>query len=133
MTRRAAGFVAARASARLAVGLGLCALLRLWAAHPAYPGFLAGLLGALWLLAAWLKYLKSRGTDVFSGFRRQRREVPYFLRSPRSRRPRLTLSGVWHAYDDDLGDAPAFPEQLRLDALACLISACALLLASQFL
>lgn len=91
-------------------------------------------MGACWLLAAWVKYLKSKGTDLFRGLRRQQTEVPYYLRSEKNKKPRLSLNGNRHLFNDDLADSPELPEprRLKLDALSCLIAAVVLLAWSQF-
>lgn len=127
-------YVLGYAGARLGAGLALWFPVKLFAAVPAYAGFLAALMGACWLLNAWLKYLKSNGTDYFHGFHRaKRQEVPYALRAEKERKTVLSLNGNRHLFEDGLETTMQKPKQLRLDALACLIVAVALLLVSQVL
>lgn len=113
-----------------------------------YAGWAAGALGAMYLLAAWFSYLKSRDTDVMKLIRRKRPpETPYYLRGPDKRiKPALTLNNIRHAFDDDLAetageDAPgggegeeALPLKTRqkLNALAWLAVGLALLALSLF-
>lgn len=111
----------------------MCACLLVWfliaefsAGGRLYAGWFAGFLGACYLLAGWLSYLKSKGTDLAGLLRRKSApETPYYLRGAgKERRPRLRLSGIRHAFDDGLAeaeeqDAP-FPKatRYRLNAVA---------------
>ncbi len=69
-----------------------------------YAGWTAGLMGACYLLAGWISWMKCRGTDLSALLRRKRPpEVPYYLRgADKSVRPRLSLNGTRHTFDDDL-------------------------------
>ena len=71
-----------------------------------YAGWTAGLMGACYLLAGWISWMKCRGTDLSALLRRKRPpEVPYYLRgADKSVRPRLSLNGTRHAFDDDLAE-----------------------------
>ena len=55
-----------------------------------YAGWFSGFLAACYLLAGWLAYLKSKGTDLGKLIRRKRPpEVPYYLRNvQKERKPR---------------------------------------------
>lgn len=77
-----------------------------------YAGWFAGLLGACYLLAGWLDWLKSRGTDLGKLLRRKRPpEVPYYLRgADKSIRPKLGIGGNRHTFEDDLSDGPETAE-----------------------
>lgn len=72
-----------------------------------YAGWFVGFLSACYLLAGWLAYLKSRGTDLLRLIRRKRApETPYCLRGPGGgHKPRLTLNGIRHDFEDDLSEA----------------------------
>jgi hypothetical protein len=74
-----------------------------------YAGWFAGFLGACYLLAGWLSWLRSRGTDLSRLLRRKRApEVPYYLRGPeKDRKTRLSINGNRHFFDDDLADSAA--------------------------
>ncbi|MDD5918833.1 MAG: hypothetical protein PUD73_07085 [bacterium] len=69
-----------------------------------YAGWFSGFLAACYLLAGWLAYLKSKGTDLGKLIRRKRPpEVPYYLRNvQKERKPRQGLNGARHTFDDDL-------------------------------
>ncbi len=71
-----------------------------------YAGWAVGVLAAMYLLAAWFSYLKSRGTDVMKLIRRKRPpDTPYYLRGPDKRiKPALTLNNIRHTFDDDLAE-----------------------------
>lgn len=72
-------------------------------------GWFAGLAGASYLLAGWIQYLKSRGTDLAALLRGSKhKEVPYYLKGPEKwRKTRLSLTGKRHVFNDDLEDLPA--------------------------
>lgn len=73
-----------------------------------WAGWALGVLGACYLLAGWLAFLKTRGTDVASRLRRTHTETPYALRGPeKQRRTALSLNGNRHVFDDDLDDCAA--------------------------
>lgn len=113
-----------------------------------YAGWAAGALGAIYLLAAWFSYLKSRGTDIIKLIRRKRPpETPYYLRGPDKRiKPALSLNNIRHTFDDDLaetagegasgdgeGEAPLpLKTRQKLNALAFLMVGLALLALSLF-
>ena len=69
-------------------------------------GWFAGLAGAYYLLACWLQYLKSRGTDLSALLRgKKHKEVPYYLRGPQKwQKTRLSFTGKRHGFSDDLDD-----------------------------
>lgn len=71
-----------------------------------YAGWTAGLLGACYLLAGWVSWMKCRGTDLSALLRRKRPpEVPYYLRgTDKTVRTRLSLNGNRHTFDDDLAE-----------------------------
>ena len=71
-----------------------------------YAGWTAGLMGSCYLLAGWINWMKCRGTDLGALLRRRRPpEVPYYLRgADKSVRPRLSLNGLRHSFDDDLAE-----------------------------
>lgn len=77
-----------------------------------YAGWFAGLMGACYLLVAWLNWLKTRGTDLGRLLRRKRPpRVPYYLRgADKSVRPRLGIGGNHHTFEDDLPEAAERPE-----------------------
>lgn len=71
----------------------------------AYSGYLAAFMGACFLLAAWIQYMKSKGRDIFRGLRRRKGpEVPYYLRSEKVKKTRLGIFGSRHDFDDDLDE-----------------------------
>ncbi|HHW27183.1 MAG TPA: hypothetical protein GXX23_07580 [Firmicutes bacterium] len=90
----------------LAACLGVCwAVGRFSSEGPVYAGFMAAFLGSAYLLAGWLAYLKSIGTDLVSKLKgRQPPEVPYFHRKQKTRRPLLRLGRKIHTIDDDLAE-----------------------------
>ncbi len=111
---------------KFALHLAACALVwffidRLSREGRLYAGWAAGAMGAIYLLAAWFSFLKSRGTDFMKLIRRKRPpEVPYYLRGADKRiKPALTLNSIRHAFDDDLeetageGANPSLPLQTR--------------------
>lgn len=72
-----------------------------------YAGWFAGLAGTVYLLAGWLFYLKTKGTDLTKLIKRKRpQSVPYYLQSPaeKRKRPRIGLNSPRHGTDDDLDD-----------------------------
>ncbi len=106
-----------------------------------YAGWTAGLMGACYLFAGWLRYLKSRGTDLIALIKRRGKpEVPYYLRGPEKlRKTKISFSGNRHVFDDDeeeiLGrdDFAKDPvRQLRVSALAFACNGALLLLLSFF-
>ncbi|MGI6666520.1 MAG: hypothetical protein ACOX5Q_03550 [Bacillota bacterium] len=70
-----------------------------------YAGFMAAFLGTAYLLAGWLAYLKSIGTDLVSKFKgKLPPEPPYFHRREKTRKPLLRLGRNVHPIDDDLAE-----------------------------
>ncbi len=71
-----------------------------------YAGWFSGFLSACYLLAGWLSYLKSKGTDFGKLLRRKKPpETPYYLRNvAKERKPRQGLNGARHVFDDDLAE-----------------------------
>lgn len=64
-----------------------------------YAGWFAGAAGMIYLLAAWIFYLKSKGTDITKLLKRKKpQEVPYYLKSPaeKRKRPRIGLNAPRH-------------------------------------
>lgn len=90
---------------RADVCLGICFAADCFVVVRAHSGFVAAFMGACWLLAAWVQYLKSNGVDFFRGFRREAREVPYYLRAEKDRKPRLSINGNRHSFDDGLNES----------------------------
>ncbi len=87
-----------------AVGLVLWALVGLLSPGKwLYAGWFAGLFAACYLLAAWILFIKHRGTDLAKILRRDKGpEVPYYLRGvDKNPRPRLTWAGTKHFFDDE--------------------------------
>ena len=106
-----------------------------------YAGWTAGFIGACYLLAGWLRYLKSKGTDLLALIRRRGKpEVPYYLRGPEKlRKTKLSFNGNRHVFDDDEEEILAQDEfakdpisQLRISALAFACTGALLLLLSFF-
>lgn len=106
-----------------------------------YAGWAAGALGAMYLLAAWFSYLKSKGTDFLKLIRRKHPpDVPYYLRGPdKETKAKLNLNGLRHAFDDDLAESAderanvlALQTRQRLNALAWAVVGAALLCVSFF-
>ncbi|MBQ9535850.1 MAG: hypothetical protein IJU78_08405 [Clostridia bacterium] len=106
-----------------------------------YAGWTAALLGACYLLAGWISWLRRRGTDFGALLRRRRPpETPYYLRgADKSVRPRLSLNGSRHTFDDDLAEtADALGEAFDKDdihvirAVAWAAAGATLLLLSAF-
>jgi hypothetical protein len=90
-----------------AVGAAVWLLVRVFSPQGrVYAGWTAGLLGACYLLAGWLSRLKLQGSDLAARLRRRRPpETPYYLRgAEKSVRPRLSLGGSRHTFDDDLNE-----------------------------
>ncbi len=70
-----------------------------------YAGFMTAFLGSCYLLAGWLSYLKSKGTDVLGRLRRRPPpQVPYFHRRDKAQKPQVWLWGNEHPFDDDLAE-----------------------------
>lgn len=68
----------------LAVCLALYTVVRQFSrGGPVYAGWLVGFLGACYLLAAWLAFLRSKGSRSFRGLKRTRpQQPPHSLRNP---------------------------------------------------
>ena len=105
----------------------------------AYSGYLAAFMGACFLLAAWLQYVKSKGSDIFRGLRRRKEpEVPYYLRGEKVKKTRLSIFGNRHTFDDDLdenadvnSDDVNDKERHKINAAAFLVTGLLLLVWSQ--
>ncbi|HHY12715.1 MAG TPA: hypothetical protein GX529_08810 [Firmicutes bacterium] len=70
-----------------------------------YAGFMAAFLGSCYLLAGWLSYLKSTGTDVIARLKRKAPpQVPYFHRRDKAQKPQVWFWGNKHPFDDDLAE-----------------------------
>ncbi len=98
-----------------------------------YAGFMAGLLGAAYLLAAWLMYLKSRGKDPFAFLKRNKTpSVPYFHRKEKGVSSKLRFFHERHELEDDgLGTDGSDPkEKSQCGALAFLICGVVMLVMS---
>ena len=98
----------------LAVGLlGYIAVAAL--ASRMHAGWFAGFLGACYLLAGWVCWMKGDGTDLPALMRRKRPpEVPYYLRGvDKTIKPKLGIGGNRHTFEDE-EDAPSNlpPEEL---------------------
>lgn len=91
-----------------------------------YAGWFSGFLGACYLLAAWFSYLKSKGTNFLAKLRRHHPQVPYYLRgAEKEQKPRLSLNGIRHIFDDDLAETAEeraseipLPARQKLNAVA---------------
>lgn len=84
-----------------------------------YAGWFAGAAGMIYLLAAWIFYLKSKGTDITKLLKRKKpQEVPYYLKSPaeKRRKPRIGLNAPRHNTDDDLDETAEQAETESLSA-----------------
>lgn len=97
-----------------------------------YALFMAGFLGAAYLLAAWVAYLKGRGKDIFAFLRpRSAPDVPYAYRRDKEGPSRLRFFRERHAYDDDGGaDGANHKAKSRCDALSFLICGAVMLAVS---
>ena len=99
-----------------------------------YAGFMAGFLGAAYLLASWAAFMRAKGKDIFAFLRRKREpEVPYFHRKDKGSPSRLRFLRERHDYDDDGVESPRAPDRItraRGDALAFLLCAALMLLLS---
>lgn len=105
----------------------------------AYSGYLAAFMGACFLLAAWIQYMKSKGTDIFRGLRRRKQpEVPYYLRGEKVKKTRLGIFGNRHTFDDDLDENADIDsadldeaQRRRINAAAFLVTGLLLIVWSQ--
>ncbi|MGI5977565.1 MAG: hypothetical protein ACOX68_07725 [Candidatus Limivicinus sp.] len=89
----------------LLIGICICVLIFFFSnGGRLYSGWFSALLGACYILAAWLLFLKSRGSDITKVFRRTPTDsVPYYLRGPNKEySPKLRFNGVKHVIEDDL-------------------------------
>lgn len=104
-----------------------------------FAGFMAGFLGAAYLLAAWMAYLRGRGKRLFDFFRREKAPtVPYMYRKEKESPSRMRFFRERHEYDD--GGAPDADDDTldgkaksRCSALAFVICGAAMLCVSLFL
>ena len=67
-----------------------------------YAGWFAGAAGMIYLLAAWIYYLKSKGTDITKLLKRKK--------------PRIGLNAPRHNTDDDLDETAEQAETESLSA-----------------
>lgn len=111
------GFALRKTLTNLIVCLVLYALVaRFSQGGQVYAGWLAGVLGACYLLAGWLAFLRTKGSRPFQAFRRKYPpEVPDSLKNPgfmaRRRRSLFGLSylendSLREEAEDDLSDLP---------------------------
>ena len=125
--------MAIRVARKLILHLALCAVIclalaRFSVGEQLYAGFAAAFLGAAYLLAAWLRWLKSGGTDLMGRFRRKTPpQTPYF-HSPRTAR-RHESDSLEDERDERDGNLPE-PLRLRLDALAFALCGAVMLVVS---
>ncbi len=117
------------------VSAALCVLLGLFSrGGRLYAGFGAAFLGAAYLLAAWLRWLKAGGTDLLRLLRRREvQQVPYF-----HQRDKLKTPGVWPGrgkfpYEDSLDSERqqrerGLPPRSRLQGDAAAFGVCGLAL-----
>lgn len=124
----------------LALSGGICALIGVLSAHGRlYAGFAAAFLGAAYLLSAWLRFLKSSGTDVGAWLRRKAPPgVPYFHR--RDKQGKSGLYGGKGRFEDSLADEQNdrdehLPLKIRLrgDALSFVLCGILLLVSSLYI
>lgn len=135
-------FVFNKALMNLLASLGIYLLARgLFVDGPVYASFLAGFLGFCYLLAAWLSFLKSKGSRPFALLRRrQPAQVPQSLKSP-NEKPRRSLFPFAPRYpledsldeeaEDELSDIPKARQQ-QISALVYLGMALMLLALSMW-
>ncbi len=90
----------------LSLSVFLCLAVWLFSEHnQVYAGFMAGFLGAAYLLASWLAYLKHKGSDPFAFLKRKRSpSVPYIHRRDKGSASRLRFFRERHEYEDDGAD-----------------------------
>lgn len=121
----------------LALSGGICALIGVLSAHGRiYAGFAAAFLGAAYLLSAWLRFLRSSGTDVGAWLRRKAPPgVPYFHR--RDKQGKSGLYGGKSRFEDSLADEQderdeylPLKTRLRGDALSFILCGTLLLISS---
>ena len=121
----------------------LCVLMGLFSRGEwLYAGFTAAFLGAAYLLAGWLRWLRAGGTDVLRLVRRKNaHQVPYF-----HQRDKQKIPGIWpgkgkFVYEDSLEseaqeryDSEVPPgKRLQADAAAFGLCGVALLVISLFI
>lgn len=115
----------------LGVSAATCAAVWVFSAQGRlYAGFAAGFLGAAYLLAGWLRYLKAGGTDILSRLRRKSGpQVPYFHRNDKTRTPGVLPTKRRFDYADGLEEERQdslreIPPKLRLRAEAAAFTLC---------
>lgn len=70
-----------------------------------YAGFAAALLGASYLLSAWVRFMRARGREVLPKLKLpSRRRAPYFHRNDKTDRPGIRSVGYHFADFDGLDD-----------------------------
>lgn len=124
-----ARYLAKKIGGTLAMGALLCVAVGLWSREGrVYAGFLAAFLGAAFLLTAWLRVLKAKGTDLFGRLRRKENTgVPYFHRGDKEKRAGLRPGRDRRGPQDSIAfeqeeNAPELQLRMRWDAIA--YSAC---------
>ena len=80
-----------------------------------HAGWFIGFLGACYLLAGWVCWMKGDGTDLPALMRRKRPpEVPYYLRGvDKAIKPKWGIGGNRHTFEDEeVESANLMPEDL---------------------
>ena len=100
-----------------------------------YAGFMAALLGAAYLLNAWVKFMKARGRMGLPRFKfKSPPEAPFFHRSDKTERPAFRFMGRHFndSLDEEMEDAlnESLPGPLRLKASAAAYAVCGVLMLS---
>jgi len=98
------------------LGVGLLGYLAVTVlASRMHAGWFAGFLGACYLLAGWVCWMKGDGTDLPALLRRKRPpEVPYYLRGvDKTIKPKWGIGGNRHTFEDEETEsANVMPEEL---------------------
>lgn len=78
-----------------------------------HAGWFAGFLGACYLLAGWVCWMKGDGTDLPALIRRKRPpEVPYYLRGvDKTIKPKWGIGGNRHTFEDEEGEPSNLPPE----------------------
>ena len=136
------GYVAKKTLWHLGAGLLVWLLVGAFSAWGRiYAGFAAGFLGACYLLAGWLCWMKAGGTDLMGRIRRQKPpEVPYYLRGvDKADKPRWGIGGNRHTFADEEPEPANLPPEgtapkaeLKGKALSWALAGVLLLLLSAF-
>lgn len=107
-------YVLKKSSWHLAVGLlGYVAVAALTPQGRIYAGWFSGFLGACYLLAGWVSWMKGDGTDLPALIRRKRPpEVPYYLRGvDKHVKPRWGIGGNRHTFQDEVPEPANLPPE----------------------